>query len=106
MSVGNPITPLCSSSPRPYSHQPQSSGPPNNSTNRAAQLQLPPEPAPQPSTATIRLNTRDAFLAGFGQPPQPQNNNQVDLGYPAAMTLQGIGGQGLVGYLHLSFTLK
>ena len=76
--------------PRPYSHQPQSSGPPNNSANRAAQLQLPPEPAP--SQPNRRQHTRDDMLAGYGQPQQP-HNLAGDHGYPAAMTLQGLGGQ-------------
>ena len=80
---------------RPYSHQPQSSGPPNNSVNRADQLQLPPEPAPQPSTATKRQHTRDPYLAGYGVAPQPYQG-ALDLGYPAHLTLAGIGGQAQV----------
>ena len=35
------------------------------------------------------------MLAGYGQPQQP-HNLAVDHGYPAAMTLQGLGGQAQV----------
>ena len=89
---------------RPYDHQPQSSGPPNNSLNRAAQLHLPPEPAPRPITATLRQNTRDAYLAGYGVPPQ-QFHLPVDTGYDHRMTLAGIGGQQQVLYCTLYSTL-
>ena len=81
--------------PRPYSHQPQSSGPPNNSLNRGAQLQLAPEPAPQPSTATKRQHTRDVYFAGIGQPPQP-SDGPLDAYFPGNLTLAGIGGQAQV----------
>ena len=77
------------------SHQPQSSGPPNNSVNRADQLVLPPEPAPRPSSASVRRNIRDVLFAGLGQPPQPYLG-AVDTGYPANLTLGGIGGQAQV----------
>ena len=69
--------------------------------NRAAQLHLPPEPAPRPITATVRQNTRDAYLAGYGAPPQ-QFHLPVDTGYDQRMTLAGIGGSSRYAALYTS----
>ena len=60
---------------------------------------LPPEPAPQAVTATVRANTLGTFFEGYGQPPQP-NLNALDFGYPQQMTLGGLGGQAQVLLAH------